>query len=86
MKISSAGYAPEAIFSQPLCRQLNDVFQSSLQFPILEHGCCRTDKIIDIRSLVPEWQGRKLEKSYSLAKNDVLKFFSIFGGFPHPKV
>ena len=43
-------------------------------------------QFIDICSLVPEWQGRKLEKSYSSAKNDVLKFFSIFGGFPHPKV
>jgi len=30
--------------------------------------------------LVPEWQGRKLEKSYSLAKNDVLEFFPRFSG------
>jgi len=30
--------------------------------------------------LVPEWQGRKVEKSYSKAKNDVLEFFSRFSG------
>ena len=38
------------------------------------------------RSLVPEWQGCKLEKSSSLAKNDVVQFFPDFGGFLHPKV
>jgi len=42
-------------------------------------------RFIDIRSLVPKWQGRKLEKSYSLAKNDVLEFFPDFRGLPAPE-
>jgi len=37
-------------------------------------------QFIDICSLVPEWQGRELEKSSSLAKNDVVEFFSRFWG------
>ena len=32
-------------------------------------------RFIDIRCLVPEWQGRELEKSSSLAKNDEVEFF-----------
>ena len=67
----------------PKSRQLNKVFQSSLQFPILEHRCSRTGKIHwHICSLVSEWQGRELEKSSSLDKNDS-GVFSRFSGAPH---
>jgi len=37
------GEAPDAIYAKS--RQLYNVFQSYLQFPILEHGRCRTGEI-----------------------------------------
>jgi len=48
-------------------------------------GAAELARFIDICSLVPEWQGRELEKSSSLAKNDVVEFFPDFGGLPAPK-
>jgi len=48
-------------------------------------GAAELARFNDICSLVPEWQGRELEKSSSLAKNDVVEFFPDFGGSPHPK-
>jgi len=35
--------------------------------------------------LVPEWQGRELEKSSSLAKNDEVEFFFPILGAPHTR-
>jgi len=48
-------------------------------------GAAELARFNDICSLVPEWQGRELEKSSSLAKNDV-EFFSRFWGLPAPEV
>jgi len=45
-------------------------------------GAAELARFIDICSLVPEWQGRELEKSSSLSKNDVVEFFSRFWGAP----
>jgi len=44
-------------------------------------GAAELARFIDIRSLVPEWQGCKLQKSSSLAKNDVVVFSPILGAF-----
>jgi len=49
-------------------------------------AAAETSRFIDIRSLVPEWQGRELEKSSSVAKYDEVEFFPDFGGSAHPKV
>jgi len=35
--------------------------------------------------LVPEWQGRELKKSTSLAKNDEVEFFPDIRGLPAPE-
>ena len=42
-------------------------------------------RFIDIRCLVPEWQGRELEKSSSLAKNDEVDFFCDLRGLSAPE-
>jgi len=49
-------------------------------------GAAELARFNDICSLVPEWQGRELEKSSSLAKNDVVEFFSRFWGLPASEV